>query len=122
MLKNTNSDEKRNFERVFLNKPVKFASEGKCWKTEMLDVSMKGILVKKPADYNYKKGVKVHVEIKLGEIERIRMNAHTSHCEEGRMGLTWDHIDSESFAHLRRLLELNIGDADMIKRELGELI
>jgi hypothetical protein len=38
------------------------------------------------------------------------------------MGLQTEHIDLDSISHLRRLIELNVGDADILNRELGELV
>jgi hypothetical protein len=37
------------------------------------------------------------------------------------VGLHCRHIDIESLAHLRRLIELNLGDPALLERELAAL-
>jgi len=44
-----------------------------------------------------------------------------AHVEGGRVGLRRTHIDIESVTHLRRLVELNLGDPALLERELHEL-
>jgi len=38
-----------------------------------------------------------------------------------RIGFRWDRIDLDSFAQLKRLVELNLGDPDLLNRELSAL-
>ena len=44
-----------------------------------------------------------------------------THAEAGRIGFRIEHIDMDSVAHLRRLVELNLGDPDLLKRDLAAL-
>jgi hypothetical protein len=43
------------------------------------------------------------------------------HSQQDSLGLRCEKIDIESASHLRRLLELNMGDAELLSRELDEL-
>jgi len=45
-----------------------------------------------------------------------------AHSEAGHIGLTCQHIDLDSAAHLRRLVELNLGDETQLRRKLQALI
>jgi hypothetical protein len=40
---------------------------------------------------------------------------------DGQLSLSCTEIDLDSITHLRRLLELNLGDPDLIERELSDL-
>ena len=40
----------------------------------------------------------------------------------GLWGLQWLHIDVDSLKHLRRLLELNLADPDLMNRELADTV
>ena len=48
------------------------------------------------------------VELVQQSLEQLRFSCHS--------------IDIDSISHLRRLIELNIGDADACERELYELV
>ena len=43
------------------------------------------------------------------------------HIEDDHTGYRCEHIDLDSISHLRRLVELNLGDPDILDRELSEL-
>ncbi len=116
-----NSNERRKFRRISIHKPAKIEVDGKTWQAELLDISLKGVLLEKPADFSCEEGKTVNIEIELGETEKIKMKAHTAHCEKKEVGLDWDEIDIDSLDHLRRMLELNVGDSSLIERELSEL-
>jgi hypothetical protein len=50
------------------------------------------------------------------------MQGELVHREGHQVGLRCREIDIESIAHLRRLVELNLGDEDLLERELSALI
>jgi hypothetical protein len=52
----------------------------------------------------------------------IRMQTVVSHIEGDRLGLRCVSIDLDSISHLRRLIEFNMGEPDLIERELAALI
>ena len=45
-----------------------------------------------------------------------------AHREGRRAGLACQSIDVDSVTHLRRLVELNAGDPDLLQRELSALL
>jgi hypothetical protein len=117
----SNSNERRKFSRISIHKPAIIEADGKTWHAELLDISLKGVWLEKPADFPCEEGKSVNIEIELGETEKIKMKAHTAHCEGNEAGFAWDEIDIDSLDHLRRMLELNAGDSSLIERELSEL-
>ena len=42
--------------------------------------------------------------------------------KDHHLGLFCHHIDIDSITHLRRLIELNLGDETLLQRELAELL
>ena len=50
------------------------------------------------------------------------MNCQLAHCHGRLAGLVCTSIDLDSITHLRRLVELNLGDPDLLDRELSALI
>ena len=61
------------------------------------------------------------VTITLGENCEISMSTHWVHNNGGSTGLRCDSIDLDSITHLRRLVELNVGDETVLERELAHL-
>ncbi len=52
---------------------------------------------------------------------RIVMEGAVAHRGDGRVGLRCTSIDMDSMIHLRRLMELNLGDPGLLERELFAL-
>lgn len=50
------------------------------------------------------------------------MAGELAHVEGERSGVLCRSIDLESITHLRRLIEMNLGDAALVERELAALI
>jgi hypothetical protein len=49
------------------------------------------------------------------------MDVEVAHQENDEMGLNCKDIDVDSITHLRRLVELNLGDPKLLERELSAL-
>jgi len=88
----------------------------------LLDIALKGALIK------LETGCKVQLQESCRLIlpltddgEQIEMLGKVVHLEDGNVGMKCEHIDLASLTRLRRLLELNTGDADLMDRELSML-
>lgn len=91
---------------------------------QICDVSLQGALVAIPAEYaDVSLVTPLTLEIPLGDEDEvvIRMTVRVAHEREGVMGLLCDSIDLDSISHLRRLVELNLGDASALEREFPAL-
>ena len=90
--------------------------------TEVLDLSLKGALIKKPADWprSLPKIMELRISLNDFPVELI-MEVSVAHQSAKTVGLHCEKIDIDSVSHLRRLLELNLGDAELLSRELTEL-
>jgi hypothetical protein len=88
----------------------------------VLDISLKGVLIELPNEASQPALEPYRLCIQLAEGETsICMKAVTRHREGNRIGCEWTGIDLESMTHLRRLLELNLADSELIDRELHQL-
>lgn len=118
-----NHDEKRHFSRIPFDGGARLNCGGEHWTTTLLDVSLKGALVSRPAGWEGAMGAQCNVELLLGSGEQavIVMETTVVHAGESRLGLRCDHIDLDSISHLKRLVQLNVGDDSTLERELLEL-
>jgi len=114
--------EKRHFSRIPFQGPVHVTSVNGKWDTDLLDISLNGALIRKPDNWPGKTDEHFMLVLDLTNSDvDIRMEAVIAHEEKDRVGLQCKHIDLDSITHLRRLVELNLGDALMLKRELSAL-
>jgi hypothetical protein len=119
MSSNENSTEKRHFSRIPFEAKIHLVSAEGSWHADLIDVSLKGVLITLPKGWQAKSGEHFLLEFDLGNHDvSIRMEVSVAHTEENHVGLRCEHIDLDSISHLRRLIELNVGDAAILDREL----
>ena len=113
---------KRQFTRIIFDSPVYLSNKTASWKSELLDISLNGVLIERPVDWNATVGdiFKLTLDLNNSDIE-IRMEVEVAHMENNHVGLHCKHIDLDSITHLRRLVELNVGNTDILNRELSAL-
>jgi hypothetical protein len=117
------NEQRRRFSRIRFSTGARFTVGDGQLACEVVDLSMKGALIGLPADHAVPAGAHCVLEVALDEGDNvIRMEGEVAHAEEGRIGVVWREIDLDSITHLRRLLELNLGDADLLNREFSALI
>lgn len=115
--------EKRRFSRVPFDTRTTIVGRSQTWESQLLDISLKGALIAQPDDWPGNIGDHFTLEIELGDHADIviTMAVRAAHIEDGHIGCECLDIDAESIAHLRRLMELNLGNADLLERELSAL-
>lgn len=115
-------EERRQFSRILFNAECTLHQNDMEWPTEVLDISMKGILVHKPDHFAIDLSQPCEATIKLaGSDSYIIMSLLFSHEDTHALGFRCQYIDIDSMSHLKRLVELNLGSEDMLKRELDAL-
>ncbi len=120
---NDSTDNRRAFHRIFFEAPVTVNSHDSPYKAHLIDISLNGALITHPDDLVCKIGDKLQLEIELGDSDLlIVMEASVSHIEADHVGLKREQIDVDSISHLRRLVELNLGDSEMLHRDMEHLI
>ena len=117
--------DQRHFTRIPFNATTTLVDSktGEKQTAELIDISFKGILVKKPAGWQCENGAQYTVNLQLAghEIE-INLDVTAVHIEDNCIGFKTVHMDLDTATHLRRLVELNLGNEDLLERELSELI
>ena len=92
----------------------------------MIDISLKGVLLQLPAGNPPQVGMPCLVKLPLGAGATgdivIAMAGEPAHVEGHHAGVLCRSIDIESITHLRRLIEVNLGDPAASERELKALI
>lgn len=114
--------EQRHFKRVRFFSEAQLEANGQTFITEVLDLSLKGALVRKPAQALPGNINTLLLRLQLSDsTEQVCMQVHIAHQHVEFLGLYCEKIDIDSISHLRRLLELNLGDPELLSRELAEL-
>ncbi|GAB4290395.1 MAG: PilZ domain-containing protein [Thiohalomonadaceae bacterium] len=113
--------EKRHFQRIPMDGQAALFCGGDRWDSRLLDISLKGALIACPADWEADSASHCQLELRLDGEVVICMDGTVVHCENGHLGFRCDHIELDSITHLKRLVELNLGDAALLERELTEL-
>lgn len=114
-------EEQRRFTRIPFDAAAVLTKDGHVWPCELIDLSLKGALVGQPEDWNGHTGEDYQLTLTLDDDVRIRMDVSVAHIENKHVGLYCKDIDLDSITHLRRLVELNLGDATSLERELMAL-
>ncbi len=118
--------EQRHFTRIPFDARIRIIQpEGRQrWDSTLLDISLNGALVVRPDNWAVKIGEPVQLELQLGENMQIHLHMDTTvaHIEDSLVGLHCRQMDLDTATHLHRLLELNLGNPELLKRELSELI
>lgn len=122
MSEQTPGEERRHFTRIPIDSRAQLTCNGQLLETRLLDISLKGALIERPEGYTGDAGQPCTLEMMLEPQDVvITMQGSVVHLEAHHLGFHCDHIDLESISHLKRLVELNLGDEKALERELSEL-
>ena len=121
-MKKLMTQERRRFSRIDFDARVEIAQGDKNWQAQLLDISLKGLLLAKMGPYQLQPTTPILVKIILSDQTSIAMSAQVVHQTLEQLHLACVTIDIDSISHLRRLIELNIGDTSAAERELSELL
>ncbi|MFN3438144.1 MAG: PilZ domain-containing protein [Acidovorax sp.] len=114
--------ERRHFVRVSFDAPALLTTATDAFSVHVLDLSLKGALITVPAQTVLQAGMLCQITIPLAETgNHIAMSTEVAHVEGLHTGLLCRGIDLDSVTHLRRLIELQLGDPALLERDLGEL-
>ncbi|WP_394129554.1 PilZ domain-containing protein [Shewanella maritima] len=115
-------DDRRKFSRILFAASAYIYQGENTWRTKILDLSLSGALIKRPDNFSGQINSNYHLEFILPESDiEVVMEMNLAHKATEHLGLRCVHIDVESISHLRRIIELNMGDAELLNRELEML-
>ena len=116
------ASDRRRFRRIAFDAKTELRQNGKEWPVQLVDLSLKGLLALRPEDWKGNKALPFEVDIRLDSKTPIKMQVRLAHDAHGQLGFVCQHIDLDSISHLRRLIELNLGDQHDLDRELAALL
>ena|SRR5210317_986557 len=89
---------------------------------ELHDISLKGALVEAKGEIAVEIGDAAELVLYLSNEVMIRMPSILRTKRDLLLGFEVDKLDLDSIAHLRRLIELNLGSEEAVHRNLEALI
>ena len=115
--------ERRQFTRVIMPRRVELLLGEQSWISQLHDLSLKGALIHKPKGFNGKQDDGITLNISLNMLsEPITFEGVVSYIGADTLGLICTRMDIDSITELRRIIELNVGNDEMLHRELHSLI
>lgn len=121
-MSDTQQEEQRQFSRVHFDAEVIIAQDEQRWETTLHDISLNGVLLDAPKDKELSIGEHYSLEVIFTDGgSLITCEGIVAHINDTGVGFKISNIDVESVAHLRRLMELNLGDPELMDRELSAL-
>jgi hypothetical protein len=113
--------EKRHFHRVAHDASATLSREGKTFPCKILDLSLKGCLIELGNNWSIEPDQVFEFRIDLSPTVQIVMDVSLAHRDGTKIGLVCQHIDLDSISTLKRLVELNLGDEELLERDLQAL-
>ena len=113
-------ESKRRFSRVNFVAKTHMEFNNNIYEGELLDISLKGALLHSRVKIPLKKGDCCILKIHLHSSDIIlTFNAELAHLQQNDLGFKFTSEDVDTMTHLRRLLDLNVGNHDKITDELS---
>ncbi len=113
--------EKRHFHRVAHDAPATLSRGSHTFPCKILDLSLKGCLIELGNDWSIEPDQVHELRIDLSPTIQIVMDVSLAHRAGTKIGLVCQHIDLDSISTLKRLVELNLGDQELLERDLQAL-
>lgn len=121
----TANHERRDFSRIPFDAEahVQAADGNRLMHCQVIDISLNGVLVAGRPDWQPAIDDIFEVELLLnkGAVVIQMQQARVAHVGEHTVGFACELIDVDSITHLKRLVELNLGDEALLHRELSAL-
>lgn len=116
-------ENRRNFSRVKFSSKAYLNYNNSHEQVDLVDISLKGALVSSKHTLDIDSDNPCTFELHLSDSEIVmNISAVIVYKRDDNLGLKFDNIDLESMIHLRRLVELNVGNPDQIQKELFFLV
>ena len=120
-----NSDDtpqRRRFSRIQFPADVTVEIEGNAISGQLIDISLHGALIEIADDTHPVLNSICRLTLALTESIKIVMKLKIAHLSGCRLGCECTEVDLDSLTHLKRLVAYNLGDQDLLERQLAELI
>ena len=116
--------ERRAFTRIgFTGSAWLVTPDGHERPTELHDISLHGAMLSVIEPWQAVAGTPLQLRLSLdGHGQMIIMQARQRYHKNGSIGIECEQLDLESASQLRRLVELNLGDEQLLRRQFEELL
>ncbi|WP_245601091.1 PilZ domain-containing protein [Marinobacterium jannaschii] len=122
-MKSTDKSERRRFTRIDFDAATELRTRGWTSSVQLEDISFKGVLICSDKALDLLPGDHVDIIIHLaGDEEVMNLKATLAHHHQNHYGFSLHETDIDSMTHLRRLVELNLGDEKLFEREIEHLM
>lgn len=122
-MKPTPAQSLRHYSRIPFQAGVTLYLHDHTLQVQLLDISFNGALVHTNGTKALALQDKCRLVIPLADGDTsIEMEGKIAHLEGQNVGIECKEIDLNSLSELRRLVELNTGDAELMNRELAHLL
>jgi len=116
----TGNEDKRRFSRVPFEGVARLQLGERLLTVELLDISVRGALVRLPADATVTPNELCRLMLILDDSPiHLALESQVRHSQDGQAGLIFSLIDVSDMQHLRRIVELNAGN-EGVWRNLAE--
>lgn len=114
--------ERRQYHRILFEANAELSQRKGRWPIALHDLSLKGALISKPEPFDYNLDEYLTMRLMLeGLSEPITIKMTVSHGGKDFIGLETRNIDIDSATELRTLIELNLGNHDLLERDIKAL-
>lgn len=115
-------ENRRLFTRVLFSIKAELTIGDDTYPVSIHDISLNGALVTAVKSESSLKGELGTLSFSLSDNEsQVTMHVAVVHDHDDETGLQCNAIDIDSVTHLRRLIELNLGDSEQLNKELSQL-
>jgi len=112
------TNDKRHFHRIFYNTDATLSNSSCSYPCKLVDICLKGCLLKFETPWSESLEDIYTLNLQLSDEISINMQVTPTHVIDDEVGFKCEHIDIDSISQLRRLVELNLGDSDILERDL----
>ncbi|KOO04965.1 PilZ domain-containing protein [Vibrio nereis] len=114
--------ERRHFSRIVYRMPAVITQGLNTLSASICDLSLHGLLLTSEHSSVLQDTEQVNVTFTLPESDvTIQLIANVVGVNNNMIRLSIDHIDIDSIGHLKRLVELNVGDDELLHRDIESL-
>ncbi|KGJ93261.1 PilZ domain-containing protein [Colwellia psychrerythraea] len=115
-------ENRRQFTRILFSIKAELEIKKSIYHVSIHDISLNGALVTAIESEQSLTGKQGTLHFLLSDDEsEVNMNITVVHEEANETGLQCNAIDIDSATHLRRLVELNLGNNEQLNKELSQL-
>ncbi len=115
-------ENRRQFTRILFSIKAELMVDETFYEVSIHDISLNGALITAVKSDSSIKGKLGTLSFFLSDGESdVTMHVTVVHENDDETGLQCNSIDIESVTHLRRLIELNLGDSAQLNKELSQL-